>query len=119
MSRRTETILIVAAGALMLALFAGTFTFDLSSAGSVPFWYWLLLAALVADMLVFTVMRGLRSTPSRSEVITNLVTAMVFLFLYTQSPQGSVIRPTAMVLALYFLAISGIRFVLLTGRKAG
>jgi hypothetical protein len=44
---------------------------------------------------------------------------MVFLFLYTQSPQGSVIRPTAMVLALYFLAISGIRFVLLTGRKAG
>jgi hypothetical protein len=117
MSRRTETILIVLAGALALLLLTPFFSFDLSNARSVPFWFWLLFALFVGDMLVVVVLRGLRSTPSRSEVVTNLVTAVVFLFLYSQSPENSVLRPGSVIMALYFLAIAGIRFILLVGRK--
>jgi hypothetical protein len=118
MSRRTERILIVLVGVLALVLFAGSFTFDMSATASVPLWYWLLMALLIANLLVLAVVRGLRSTPARSEVITNLVTAAVFLLVYTQATEGSVTRLASMVLALYFLAISGIRFILLVGQKA-
>jgi len=108
----------VLAGVLALVLFAGSFTFDMNATASVPLWYWLLMALLIASLLVLTVVRGLRSTPARSEVITNLVTAAVFLLVYTQATEGSVTRLASMVLAFYFLAISGIRFILLVGQKA-
>lgn len=110
MNKRDETILRVIAGVSGLALLVGTFIIDLGDIATVPIWYWAAFVIALVSALAIGTVNDLKSTPTRNNVITNLVIGALFLFVYLRSPDQSVVKVFMLAGAILFVVSGGIRF---------
>lgn len=113
MSKSIQIILALVAIAGATALGASTFELGINWTDTMraPAWYWILYALVVMALALGGLARDAVRAPSRTDVITTLILALVALLLTVSAPAGSLLKITGTVTTFLFLLLGGSRFV--------